>query len=73
VAACWLATDVRPLASLVLAFTGSRVVYGFAYGRPLVTVGPAVITLAVTASLVTAGALAWLLRRRIRACGPATS
>jgi hypothetical protein len=67
VAVCWLATDVRPLASLVFAFTVSRVVYGFAYGRPLVTVGPTVITLGVTASLVAAGALAWLLRRRIHA------
>jgi hypothetical protein len=70
VAVCWLATDVRPLASLVLAFTVSRVVYGFAYGRPLVMVGPAVIILGITASLVAACALAWLLRRRIRASPP---
>jgi hypothetical protein len=73
VAACWLATDIRPLASLVFAFTVSRVVYGFAYGRPLVTVGPAVITLGIAVSLVTACALAWLLRRRIRASPPMTS
>jgi hypothetical protein len=73
VAVCWLATDVRPLASLVFAFTVSRVVYGFAYGRPLVTVGPAVITLVITASLVAACALAWLLRRRIHASPPMTS
>lgn len=67
VAVCWLATDVRPLASVALAFAGSRVVYGFAYGRPLVTVGPAVITLGITVSLVAAAGLAWLLRRRVRA------
>jgi hypothetical protein len=67
VAVCWLATDVRPLASLVFAFTVSRVVYGFAYGRPLVTAGPAVTTLGITASLAAACALAWLLRRRIHA------
>jgi hypothetical protein len=67
VAVCWLATDVRPLASLVFAFTVSRVVYGFAYGRPSVTVGPTVITLGITASLVAVCALAWLLRRRIHA------
>jgi hypothetical protein len=73
VAVCWLATDVRPLASLVFAFTVSRVVYGFAYGRPSVTVGPAVITLGITASLVAVCALAWLLRRRIRASPPVTS
>jgi hypothetical protein len=73
VAVCWLATDVRPLASLVLAFTVSRVVYGFAYGRPLVTVGPGVIMLGITASLVAACALAWLLRRRIHADPPMTS
>jgi uncharacterized protein (TIGR03382 family) len=73
VAVCWLATDVRPLASLVLAFAGSRVVYGFAYDRPSVTVGPAVITLGITASLVVACALAWLLRRRIHASPPTTS
>jgi hypothetical protein len=73
VAVCWLATDVRPLASLVLAFTGSRVVYGFAYGRPSDMVGPVVITLGITASLVAACALAWLLRRRIHASPPMTS
>ncbi|MGH3298193.1 MAG: hypothetical protein ACRDP7_41030, partial [Trebonia sp.] len=73
VAVCWLATDVRPLASLVLAFAGSRVTYGFAYGRPDVTVGPAVITLVITASLVAACALAWLLRRRTHASPPMTS
>ena len=73
VAVCWLATDVRPLASLVFAFTVSRVVYGFAYGRPLVTVGPAVITVGITASLAAACALAWLLRRRIHASPPTTS
>jgi len=73
VAVCWLATDVRPLASLVFAFTVSRVVYGFAYDRPAVTLGPAVITLGITASLAAACALAWLLRRRIRACPPTTS
>jgi hypothetical protein len=67
-AVCWLATDVRPLAGLVLAFAASRVVYGFAYGRPLVTVTPAVIALGITASLAFAGALVWLLRRRTRAC-----
>jgi hypothetical protein len=72
VAVCWLATDVRPLASLVFAFTVSRVVYGFAYGRPLVMVGPTVITLGITASLAAASALAWLLRRRIRASPPMT-
>lgn len=70
VAVCWLATDVRPLAGLVFAFTVSRVVYGFAYGRPSVMVGPTVITLAITASLVAACALAWLLRRRIHASPP---
>ncbi len=73
VAVCWLATDVRPLASLVFAFTVSRVVYGFAYGRPLVTVGPTVIALGIAASLVAACALAWLLRRRIHASPPMTS
>jgi hypothetical protein len=73
VAVCWLATDVRPLASLVFAFTVSRVVYGFAYGRPLVTVGPAVIIVGIAASLVAVCALAWLLRRRIHAAPPMTS
>lgn len=73
VAVCWLATDVRPLASLVFAFTVSQVVYGFAYGRPLVTVGPVVFILGITASLVAVCALAWLLRRRIHAAPPMTS
>jgi len=71
-AVCWLATDVRPLASLVFAFTVSRVVYGFAYDRPSVMVGPTVITLGITASLVAACALAWLLRRRVHASPPMT-
>jgi uncharacterized protein (TIGR03382 family) len=48
-------------------------VYGFAYGRPLVTVTPAVIVLGITASLASACALVWLLRRRTRACPTATS
>jgi hypothetical protein len=73
VAVCWLATDVRPLAGLVLAFTASRVVYGFAYGRPLVTVTPAVIALGIAASLAFACALVWLLRRRTHDCPTATS
>lgn len=73
VAVCWLATDVRPLASLVFAFTASRVVWGFAYGRPLVTVGPGVIILGIAASLVAVCALAWLLRRRIHAAPSMTS
>ena len=73
VAVCWLATDVRPLASLVFAFTGSRVVYGFAYDRPLVTVGPAVIIVGITASLAAVCALAWLLRRRSHAAPTMTS
>ena len=72
VAACWLATDVRPLASLVLAFTVTRVVYGFAYGRPSVVAGSAAITLVTTASLVAGCALAWLLRRRVHASPPMT-
>ena len=71
-AVCWLATDVRPLASLVFAFTVSRVIYGFAYGRPLVTVGPTVITLVITASLAFACALVWLLRHRTRISAPTT-
>jgi hypothetical protein len=72
VAVCWLATDVRPLASLVLAFTVTRVVYGFAYGRPSVAAGSAAITLVITASLVAGCALAWLLRRRVHASPPMT-
>ena len=44
----------------------SRVTYGFAYGRPGVTVGPTVIALVIAASLAFACALAWLLRRRTR-------
>jgi uncharacterized protein (TIGR03382 family) len=73
VAVCWLATDVRPLASLVFAFTVSRVIYGFAYGRPSVTVAPTVIALGITASLALACALVWLLRRRTRTSAPTTS
>ena len=70
VAVCWLATDVRPLASLIFAFAGSRVVYGFAYDRPGVMVGSVVIALVIMASLVVVCVLAWLLRRRIHASPP---
>jgi hypothetical protein len=72
VAVCWLATDVRPLAGLVLAFTATRVMYGFVYLSSTGTVATAVISLWITALVVLAGALAWLLRRRTRACPPAT-
>ena len=73
VAVCWLATDVRPLASLVFAFTISRVIYGFAYGRPMLTVGPTVISLVIAVSLAFGCALVWLLRRRTRMAAPTPS
>ena len=72
VAVCWLATDVRPLAGLVLAFTVTRVMYGFVYLSSAGTAATAVISLWITALVVLAGALAWLLRRRTRACPPTT-
>jgi hypothetical protein len=73
VAVCWLVTDVRPLASLVFAFTVTRVIYGFAYARSYGAVGPAVIAIAITASLMLACALVWLLRRLTRTSPPTTS
>lgn len=73
VAVCWLATDVRPLAGLVLAFTVTRVMYGFVYASSAGTASTDVITLWITALVALACALAWLLRRRTRACPPTTS
>jgi hypothetical protein len=73
VAVCWLVTDVRPLAGLVFAFTVTRVIYGFAYARSYGAVGPAMIAIAITASLALACALVWLLRHRTRTSPPATS
>jgi len=73
VAACWLATDVRPLASLVLAFTVTRVMYGFVYLSSTGTAATAVISGWIAALVILAGALAWLLRRRTRACASTTS
>jgi hypothetical protein len=73
VAVCWLATDVRPLAGLVLAFTVTRVMYGFVYLSSAGTAATDVISLWITALVILAGALAWLLRRRTRACAPAAS
>jgi hypothetical protein len=73
VAVCWLATDVRPLAGLVLAFTVTRVMYGFVYASSAGTAATDVITLWITALVILACALAWLLRRRTRACAPTIS
>jgi len=73
VAACWLATDVRPLAGLVLAFTVTRVMYGFVYLSSTGTAATAVISGWIAALVILAGALAWLLRRRTRACASTTS
>jgi hypothetical protein len=44
-AVCWLATDVRPLAGLVLGFTVTRVMYGFVLARSADTAALDVITL----------------------------
>lgn len=73
VAVCWLVTDVRPLAGLVFAFTLVRVINGFAYARSYGAVKPVEIAIAITASLVLACALVWLLRRRTRTSPPTTS
>jgi hypothetical protein len=72
VAACWLVTDVRPLAGLVFAFTVARVIYGFAYARSYASSGPVQIAIAITAPLAVACALVWLLRHRTRTSPPAT-
>jgi hypothetical protein len=70
VAVCWLATDVRPLASIVLAFTVTRVMYGFVYARSAGLVALDVITVWIAALAILAFALGWLLRRRARETVP---
>jgi hypothetical protein len=73
VAVCWLATDVRPLAGLLLGFTVTRVMYGFVYANSAGTAATDVIIVWITALVILACALAWLLRRRTRACAPSAS
>jgi hypothetical protein len=73
VAVCWLATDVRPLAGLVLGFTVTRIMYGFVYLSSTGTAATGVMTLWITALVILACVLAWLLRRRTRACAPTPS
>ena len=73
VAVCWLATDVRPLASLVFAFTREPDCLRFRVWPPVGCGRARRVTLGITASLVAACALAWLLRPRIHASLPMTS
>jgi hypothetical protein len=70
VAACWLVTDVRPLAAVALQFLLIRVIYIAVDGYP----GESRSQLAIVVGLLLlalTGALVWLLRHRARAIPPA--
>jgi hypothetical protein len=73
VAVCWLATDVRPLAGLAFGFAVTRLIYAVAYARSAGAAERSEVVIAITASLVIAAALVWLLRRRTQASPPMTS
>jgi hypothetical protein len=69
VAACWLVTDVRPLAAITLEFLLQRVTNSIRY-QP----GRSWTQMAIVAglSLALTCALLWLLRHRARTAPPAT-
>jgi hypothetical protein len=69
VAACWLVTDVRPLAAITLEFLLQRVTYSIVYlpGRSWTQ-----LAIAAGLSLALTCALLWLLRHRARTAPPAT-
>lgn len=72
VAVCWLVTDVRPLAGLVLAFLLDKVVFADLYQGLLPALWvPLAAAIAVPVAL--ACVLVWLLRRRTRTSPPATA
>jgi hypothetical protein len=69
VAACWLVTDVRPLAAVTLQFLLTRVLYAALHYR---YPGETSVQLATAVGLPLAltGALVWLLRHRARTAPP---
>ncbi len=69
VAACWLVTDVRPLAAVTLQFLLWRVLYAAFYTYPGVEIGTQV-AIVVGLSLGLTCALLWLLRHRARTAPP---
>jgi hypothetical protein len=68
VAACWLVTDVRPLAAVILQFLLWRVIYAAFYTYPA-EIGTQV-AIVVGLSLGLTCALLWLLRHRARTAPP---
>ena len=69
VAACWLVTDVRPLAAITLQFLLWRILSSTGYhtGRSWTQ-----IAIVAGLSLALTGALVWLLRHRARTAPPTT-
>jgi uncharacterized protein (TIGR03382 family) len=72
VAVCWLVTDVRPLAGLVLMFLLYRAVYAFQYNG-FYPASPAELAVAIAVPLALACVLVWLFRRRTRSSPPAAT
>ena len=69
VAACWLVTDVRPLAAVTLQFLLWRVLYAAFAPYPAAGIGTQ-MAIVVGLSLALTGALLWLLRHRARTAPP---
>lgn len=69
VAACWLVTDVRPLAAITLQFLLWRVLYA-AFNGHYPGESWTQVAIVVGLPLVLTGALVWLLRHRARTSPP---
>jgi hypothetical protein len=69
VAACWLVTDVRPLAAVTLQFLLWRVLYAALDTYPAAEIGTQ-MAIVVGLSLGLTCALLWLLRHRARTAPP---
>ena len=68
VAACWLVTDVRPLAAVTLQFLLMRVLYAALNAYPAESWAQTAIVVGLPLALT--GALVWLLRHRARTAPP---
>ena len=69
VAACWLVTDVRPLAAVSLQFLLMRVLYAAFDTFPAPEIGT-LMAIVIGLSLALTCALVWLLRHRARTAPP---
>jgi hypothetical protein len=74
VAACWLITDIRPLAAIAISFTVVRLVIGFfgvfLFGPSVGNTSTVQVAVSIAAPLAICAALAWLQYHRSRTAPP---